>query len=420
VSGVATTVDHITPDRVWRGRDFRVAWSAGFVNDTGDWVLAVALPVFVFVETDSGTATAILFVCQLVAGGVLGPFAGSLVDRWNLRRCLVATNLAQAAALLPLLAVDRQRIWPAYVAMAAQSALAQLNNPANVALLPRVVRPEQLTGANAALAASASIARLIGAPLGGVLVAWGGLRAVVVVDAASFLAVAATLAFLRADTEPRPPEMDDPRPSGVRAGLQAVRQHPPLGRLIALQGAAAPAQGAFVVLFVVFVVDAVGDDGSRLGLIRGMMGVGALLGSAAVGRVAGVVEPTVLFALGLLGMGAVSLVFWNAPSFASALWIYVALFACSGIPAAALTVGGLTTIQRHSPGDAIGRVVGLMGSLETVGVAAGSLVAGALVDHVPLRLLLNAQSAIYLATGVLAWRLVVPSRRGSRSSADAA
>ena len=33
---------------VWRSRDFRLAWAAGFVNDTGDWVLMVALPVYVF------------------------------------------------------------------------------------------------------------------------------------------------------------------------------------------------------------------------------------------------------------------------------------------------------------------------------------------------------------------------------------
>jgi hypothetical protein len=34
---------------LWRRRDVRIAWSAGFVNDTGDWVLSVGLPVFVSV-----------------------------------------------------------------------------------------------------------------------------------------------------------------------------------------------------------------------------------------------------------------------------------------------------------------------------------------------------------------------------------
>lgn len=395
-------------------RDFRIAWFASLVNDTGDWVLTVALPVFVFVETRSGTSTAILFVCQLLAGGVLGPLGGSLVDRWNLRRCLVATNVAQAAALSPLLAVNGDRIWPAYVAIALQSALTQVNNPGNVALVARVVPGDELTRANAALAAASSLARLAGAPLGGALVAWKGLGPVIAFDAVSFLAAAGALLFVRSDTDPI--RQSSSHDGGVRAGIRIVRARPRLVRLLTMQGAAQLAQGGFVVLFVVFVVEAVGDDGSRLGVIRGTMAIGALVGSVVIGRVAPAVDPTVLWATGLLGMGAVSLVFWNAPSFTSALWVYVALFASSGIPGSALAVGLYTSVQRLSPAEAIGRVVGLMGTLDAIGVAAGSLIAGALVDHVSLRLLLDTQASIYLIAGVAGLLLVVRGR--DRSPGD--
>ena len=85
----------------WRTRDFRLVWGGGFVNDMGDWLLLVALPVYVFIESGSGSATAILFVVELVAALVLGPIGGSLVDRWDLRRTLIATNLAQAVTLDP-------------------------------------------------------------------------------------------------------------------------------------------------------------------------------------------------------------------------------------------------------------------------------------------------------------------------------
>ena len=251
-----------SPTRIspWQLRDFRIAWSAGFVNNTGDWVLAIALPVFVFVETKSGAAIALLFVSQLIAGALLGPVGGSLVDRLNLKRCLVATNWAQAVAVLPLLAVNSDRIWPAYLVMAVQSALTQINNPANVALLPRVVASEQLAPANAALAAAESLARLVGSLLGGILVAWGGLAPVVVVDALSFLLVAVGLGFLTADTDPDPVPSDSGR--RVREGLRTVRSHPPLASLLSLQAVAQIAQGAFVVLFVVFVVDILNDDGT--------------------------------------------------------------------------------------------------------------------------------------------------------------
>lgn len=394
------------PPAPWRSRDFRLAWGAGFVNNTGDWILLVALPVHVFVETGSGAATATLFVAQLLAATILGPIGGTLIDRWDLRRSLVGTNLAQAITILPLLAVTADRIWPAYLVMAAQSALNQLNNPANVALLPRVVGPDGLATANAALSAAESAARLIGSPLGGVLVAWGGLGPVVVVDAVSFVLAAAAAALLTTDTSP----LASAEEGGgtVRQGLRTVRTHRPLAPLLSIHAFAQLAQGAFVVLFVVFVVDTLGDDGRGLGLIRGVMAVGALVGSAAIARLATGLDPTRLFAVGLLGMGVVSLAFWNAPALTTALWVYVLLFSVSGLPGAALTVGLFTTLQTASPPQALGRVAGILSAGDALGVTVGSIVAGLLVDRLDLGALLNAQAAIYLGAGLLALVLLRP------------
>lgn len=401
----------------WRQRDFRIAWAAGLINNTGDWVLLVALPVYVFVETGSGTTTAFLFVAQLVTAAVAGPIGGTLVDRWDLKRSLVGTNLAQAIAVLPLLGVTADRIWPAYLVVAAQSALNQVNNPANVALVPRVVDAEELTPANAALAAAESSARLLGAPLGGILVAWGGLAPVVIVDAISFVFVAAAIPLIAADTSPRRSSNADQR--SVREGLRVVRSCRPLASLLSIQAFAQIAQGAFVVLFVVFVVETLGDDGSGLGLIRGAMAVGALLGSIAIARLARQISPTRLFAVGLLGMGCVSLVFWNAPAITTTLWVYMVLFSISGFPGAALSVGLFTTLQTASPSHALGRITGILSAGEAIGVTTGSILAGLLVDRVRLDVLLNAQGAIYLTAGILGLALLQPPARRELGPAQA-
>lgn len=395
----------LAAEKLWQQRDFRIAWSAGFVNDTGDWVLNVALPIFVFIETGSGSATALLFVCQLLVSALLGPFGGAIVDRFDLRRCLVATNLMQAFAVLPLLAVSSDRIWPAYVVVVSQAVLTQVNNPANVALVPRVVPSDRLTEGNAAMAASASLARLLGAPIGGILVAWGGLGPIILIDAASFAIVAVSLLFLRADTSPRT-DTDPSQSAGVRAGLRVVRSNSPLTQLLSIHGIAQIAQGGFVVLFVVFMIEVLGDDGTALGLVRGTMAVGAVVGSVLIGRLARRVNATDLYGVGLAGMGIVSALFWNAPSISTALPVYMVLFALSGIPGSAVSVGLLTTIQTRAPSHAIGRVVGLMGTAEAVGSAIGAIAAGALIDHVQLRPLLNAQAAVYVLTGILAVSLM--------------
>ena len=89
---------------VWRNHDFRRVLVGSTVNDIGDWMLTLALPIYVFTTTGSGRNTAVVFLIELIISVVLGPLGGAVADRWDLRLTIVSTNVAQAVALLPLLA----------------------------------------------------------------------------------------------------------------------------------------------------------------------------------------------------------------------------------------------------------------------------------------------------------------------------
>jgi predicted MFS family arabinose efflux permease len=116
-------------------------------------------------------------------------------------------------------------------------------------------------------------------------------------------------------------------------------------------------------------------------------------------------------------MGTVAFLFWNAPVVTTALSVAVALFALSGLPGAALQVGAVTTLQRASAPEALGRVVGVIGATEAAGIALESIAAGVLVDRIRLSALLNTQVAIYVLRGVLAWSsaILTVTRRSGRA-----
>lgn len=392
----------------WRTRDFLLVWSGGFVNNIGDWLLLIALPVYVFIETGSGAATSILFVVELLAALILGPIGGSLVDRWDLRLTLIGTNLIQAAVLLPLLTVSSARVWPAYLVVGAQAMLMQINNPASVALLPRVVSRDQLTVANAAYSTSTSLARLVGAPLGGFAVALGGLEGVVAAAGTTFLVGALVAGFLRADTAPftGTSGSSEATGNGVRAGLMIVIRRRPLRNLVLIDGMSQVAQGLFLILFVVFVVEQLGGGGAELGVIRGSLAIGAIAGAALIGKSANRLGPVRILAMGYLGMGMISLLFWNAPAVTTDLYVYLLVFAVAGVPGAAIGIGVNTLLQLLSPREMLGRVVGFAGALGAVARSLGAIAGGLLVEQLPLVGLLDSQAFIYIVSGVLAIRMI--------------
>jgi MFS family permease len=145
------------------------------------------------------------------------------------------------------------------------------------------------------------------------------------------------------------------------------------------------------------------------------MAVGAIISAAIIGKFADRFGPITLLTAGYFGMGAISLLFWNAPTVTLALWVYVVVFGLSGIPGAALGIGMFTAVQRFSPSGMLGRVVGVAGALDALARAAGSLLAGVLVSRVDLVVLLDTQSAIYVVCGVLALLFIRDGREAYRA-----
>lgn len=407
-----------TERSIWQERDFRLVWAGGLVNNIGDWLLMVALPVYVFTESGSGSATAAVFITELGISIIFGPWCGSLVDRWDLRSTLITTNLLHAITLLPLIAVTSERIWPVFIVVALQAILKQVNNPASIALVPRVVNGSQLVAANSANAAGSSLARLLGSPLGGVAVALGGLTTVVVVDAITFIAVAIAIVFVRAPTASlaHGSDGDTVRHSGVREGLEEVKRRPALLVLIAVQSLAELAFAMFPILFIVFVVEELHGGGTEVGVIRGMAAFGGIVASIFVARISGRVSAPKLMTWGYIGLGVVATLFVNAPLISTALWLYLILFALTGLPNVTSQIGATTMMQQSCPPQILGRLSGIISATGAVGAAIGAVTTGALIDHVEVRVLFNAQAFIFILCGVAAYTL---TRRSSGDDATA-
>ena len=400
-----------------RRRDIRRVWISGLVSMTGDWVTFTGLPLFVYDLTGSTLATGGMFLAGILPRVVWGSLAGVLVDRWDRRRTLVAANLAHAVMLLPLLAVSSEaQLWIVYVVAFVQSTLGQIVEPAEGALLPRLVEREELVAANALNGLNNNLARLIGPVVGGVTVQAAGLSGVVVVDLVSFLVAAVLIAGVAPEHGRVAAAAAVERATGAIAafwaewldGLRLIVRTRVAAVLLAFAAVTGVGEGVMVTLFVGFVTDVLESGGGGYGLVVSAQAAGGLVGSVLVARRGGGIAPARLLAGGAVAAGLIDLATFTYPSVYVALWPAVALMVVVGIPFAALGAAR-STLQQTAVEDAyLGRLLGTFGTTSALAMVVGIVLGGTLGDQFGIVPLLVVQSVAYVVAGLVVGALLRP------------
>jgi predicted MFS family arabinose efflux permease len=398
-----------------RTRNFSFLWLGGLVSLVGDWALVVALPFEVYRRTDSTLATAGILLASLLPAFLFGSAAGVFVDRWDRRRLMIVVNVGLAVTLLPLLAVDALGIWIVYVVLVAAKLLEQLFVPAEVALLPRLVRDDQLVAANSMSSLNRNLARLIGPMIGGLVVALGGLAAVVVVDAATFLVAALLIALISPGAGKLPARVPSPvgdpfaAPASAfaralhewRDGLGHVMGNPSLRPLLGFYLITAFGEGVVGALFVPWVSDVLGADSTAFAALLSAQAAGGIIGAIIVARFLGGARPALMLSIGAITFGLIDLFIFGYPLFWPIVLPAIVGMVLVGIPATAMTVGMVTLQQTLTSDSHRGRAVGLFGAVFALGAMVGTLIAGLFGQRIGILQLLVVQGLGYALAGLL-------------------
>ncbi len=270
----------VTPLR--NSRDFRLLFIAGTIFYLGSMVGYVAVPYQLYDLTGSNLAVGAMGVVQLVPLVVFGLYGGALADHVDRRKMLVLTGIAQAlliGALLVNALLAEPRVWVIYVVGALLSIATSLQRPSREALIPRVVRHEELLAAGALSGLGMQVGMLVGPAIGGLLITTVGIEWAYGIQVAGLALATCLFALLR----PYPPIDHGTPPSlaGILEGIQyAVRRRDLLGTyLIDMVGMfmAMP-----IVLFPAFATEVL-QEPTLLGLLYTAEAVGSLLATLTSG-----------------------------------------------------------------------------------------------------------------------------------------
>jgi Na+/melibiose symporter-like transporter len=409
-----------------RRRDFALIWTASLVSATGDWVVFIALPIYVYQLTGSTLATSVMFVAELLPQIALASIAGVFVDRWDRKRTMIIANLILALVLLPLAFVSNaDLVWIVYLVAFAESLLARFVRPAEAAMLPRLVDKAELVAANSLGAFSANTARLVGPTIGGIVAGLYGLGAVAAVDSVTFLVAAALVSLVRASGRPERAQPADASAAAARRvsafwhewtdGLRLVARSRVVRVLFALAALSALGEGSFGVLFVVWVKGVLGGSALELGWFMTAQAVGGLVGGIALVPFVRGLSPRRVLGVASITFGVLDAALFASPLVRPEIFLGLLIIAVVGVASVAFGAGFNALLQSSIDDAYRGRVFGAIYATMALLRLGSTVLAGVLGNIVsPIPLLIAMQSGSYVLLGVVALALLPRDTSRSR------
>ncbi|WP_432940929.1 MFS transporter [Kribbella sp. CA-253562] len=391
--------------------DFRRLWIADLLSQLGARLGMMAIPLLAVLTLDASTfQVSMLRTCETAAWLVLGLFAGAWVDRVRCLPVLVAADLGRAVLFgsIPVAAAFGVLGLPQlYVVLALAGMLTVLFDVAHSSYPPRLLAPDQLLPGNARLAANHSVAAVVGAGAGGILVQWLSAAATIGLNAVGFLWSALWLRSIRTpEARPPAPEHRNLRRE-IGEGLRYVFRHPLLRPLALNTATTMLFQAANSAVMVVFLVREVHLSPATIGLLSMIGLLGAIAASAftePLSRRLGDARAQLIAAIGL------GIAFLVQP-LTNPGWALTWYVASTLLAAICIIVGYIlqvSTRQRVCPPELQGRVSATMSFVSWGAMPVGSLLGGTLGTLFGLRpTLWIAGAATLLGTG---WLLFSPFR----------
>ena len=338
---------------------FRIYIIGSAISDTGTWMQVMAQGWVMSTLTNKAIYLGLIGFASGIPSLALTMIGGSVADRYDKRMILIATQIVQALLALilgTLVLTGRIQIWHIVALAACLGVCIAFEMPAINALVPELVKPDDIANAIALDRSVFHGSRLVGPSLAGICVAGWGAASAFFANSVSFLALIVAMLCLPKRAVGTAEE-EEQRKSGFKDGLRYVRQDRIIMLMIALIALVTifvfPVVGVMLPLYVRNVLHL---GPRQMGYLMACSGTGSLLG--ALGLLS--IERKNRFRLMAGAVIFVSLALFSLSRFSSFILSALAM----GVLAIALSLNfGLanTIVQERAPAPLRGRISAVFG-----------------------------------------------------------
>jgi MFS transporter, DHA3 family, macrolide efflux protein len=380
-----------------KNKQFLTLWLSQLVSNFGDWLALIALFSLVGYRLQ-GTPYEVsgIMISFIIPMAFLGPVAGVFVDRWDVKKTMIASDVLRA--VIVALLVFPGSLAQIYLLIFLLSCVSCFFLPAQSVAIPLAVRKEELLMANALNAQTVHFNKVISPAIAGFLVGWAGEKACFYIDSFTFLFSAAMLATLA--LKPREIKSDKDASSVFKnfsEGLRFIISNRIILFVILSIAGAILAVGAFDALIVVYIRDVLSGQENLFGTLLSIAGIGTIIGTVIIGKFGQRYSKAYMVVLGILGLG-VSIFIMSAMN---SVPIVIACGFFFGLAVAYVIIPAQALMQEDTPPQMLGRVSSASISLMTVSQLFSFLVAGTVADWIGIRNLYYVVALILALTALM-------------------
>lgn len=389
---------------------FRRVMAGRITSKLGDWLTQAAIVTWIFTETRSTTAVGVFLITRMLGATAGGILSAPLLTRLEGFRVLSLVELFRGLitiAIIPL-AITGQ-IWPVVALACASSLLSAATSPSAAGLIPEVLPGELVQAGNALHGVGRNLTLVIGAGLGGFLVARFGIGVAMSVDLVTFVAAGLLYWTYATATGASEPEVVSERPGASRRELVQIMlsSRVVLGLTVSFTVATA-AFGIFNVSLPQLFESQLGEP-DAYGYALAMLGVGFLCSELLTGFMQRESVARRSIFLSFLTTAGLMFTISHSTVTATAFLVLFLVGATDGITEVVYD----TLIQLHVRRDLRAGVFAVAESVQNLGMVAGMAAAPVLVS------LYSAAAAVQIAAvgclcgGVLAGVALIRRTSGS-------
>jgi len=384
--------------------NYRV-WAAGaFVSNIGTWVQRTAQTWLVLMQLTDHNASAVGLVMALQFGPqlLLLPLTGFVADHFNQRRLLIGTQatMGALALVLGLLTVTGiVRLWQVELFAFLFGCAAAFDAPVRQTFVAELVGDDVLPNAIALNSTSFNAARMIGPAIAGFVIAAFGTGWAFLINGASFMAVLASLALLRASDlrpNPRAQHAKGNFIASFTGGVRYVWSRPDLQATLIMLALI----GTFGLNFQIFTstmaINVFHSDARGYGLLSSIMAAGTVSGALFNAAQHRPKFGSLLAGSGLFGIGC------TLAALAPSYWLFGAALIVIGVAALLFTNTTNSLMQLATEPAMRGRVMALRVGVALGGTPIGAPIVGWVADSFGPRWALGVGAASGFAAALVA------------------